>query len=508
MPRLIVRALLLSLSLAAFNPARAEAPATPAISTAPVAAVPPLSLEDCVARALEKNFAVRIQNFAVSFARDQVIITKAGYDPTFGVTWQKAVVESPVELSSISTTLGGANPQTNDQSTTLSLIQPVITGGTVTASYGLSRDYSNTVQTLLNPAYDGAVSLNITQPLLQGAGIDYNRATIEIAQLGEKIANLNLKSSVLTTIYNVETAYSNLIYTRKQYVVGQDSLKLAQQLLDENTSKRNTGVLTDLDVVQAQAGVATAQSALIGFKQAMDNAEDTLLQALGEREFKDPIGQVEFPALPTVNPSFAYSYKLARDNGPNLAVVQATIEQYKLDALRAKRSNLPQLNAVAGAGYTSAEHTYQDANSSVWSGPGYNWNVGLTLSIPIGMRATRAQYRQALANLQSEQTTYDQTDQTLMVQVRAAVRAVLSNQEGVAAATLTTTLTQKQYELQKAKFDAGLATSYDVLQAQNALETARVTQLQAEVNLRNALANLRFLEGTSLDVYHVRLAGK
>ena len=285
MPRLIVRALLLSLSLAAFNPARAEAPATPAISTAPVAAVPPLSLEDCVARALEKNFAVRIQNFAVSFARDQVIITKAGYDPTFGVTWQKAVVESPVELSSISTTLGGANPQTNDQSTTLSLIQPVITGGTVTASYGLSRDYSNTVQTLLNPAYDGAVSLNITQPLLQGAGIDYNRATIEIAQLGEKIANLNLKSSVLTTIYNVETAYSNLIYTRKQYVVGQDSLKLAQQLLDENTSKRNTGVLTDLDVVQAQAGVATAQSALIGFKQAMDNAEDTLLQALGEREF-------------------------------------------------------------------------------------------------------------------------------------------------------------------------------------------------------------------------------
>ena len=518
---LLLSALLCSARAAAQDNPPAPVPAKPLLlAQAPVGDVPPppageippaaaqLSLEECVARALEKNFAVRIQTIAVSQSKNAVVIAQAVYDPIFGANWQKTVQQSPIVLFSTSSTVGGSKPTTDNQGTTLTLTQPVITGGTITANYALTRNASNTVQTLLNPSYNGLASINVSQPLLQGAGVDYNRATIQIVQLGEKIANLNLKSSILTTILNVEAAYFNLVYTRKQYVVAQDSVRLAQQLLDENIVKRDTGVLIDLDVVQAQTGLATAKSQVIGIKQAMDNAADTLLQALGEREFIASLGSVDFPPLTPVTPSFALSYKLARENGPNLGVIQATIEQYKLQALKAKRSYQPQLNAIGGASYTSAEHSYPDASSNVWSGSGYNWNVGLAVSIPIGLRATRAQYRQALANVQSEQTILDQADQALTVQVRAAVRAVESNQQGVAAATQTVILSQKQYELQKARFDAGVATSFLVLQAQTQLETARLTQLQAETNLRQALASLRFLEGTSLEVYRVNLATK
>jgi outer membrane protein TolC len=525
LPRRISAVLLVALfssfSARAQDNAPAPVPAKSLITPAPAGEVPPpapgpvptnatasgpeLTLEECVARALEKNFAVRIQSFVVQQAHDSVIISKAAYDPLFGANWQKTFQESPTALFTTTTGLGGAKPQNDNQSTSFSLTQPVITGGTLTANYSLSRNASNTVQALINPSYNGLVSLNLSQPLLQGAGVDYNRATIQIAQLGEKIANLNLRSSVLTTILNVETAYSDLAFARAQYVVGQDAVKLAQQLLDQNTTKRNTGVLTDLDVVQAQAGLATAQSTLIGFKRTMENAEDTLLQALGDREFSTPVGRVEFPPAPAALPTFAVSYKLARDNGPNLAVFAATIEQYKLSALRAKRNTLPSLNAIAGGSYSSAEHSYGDANSFVWSGPGYNWNAGLSVSVPIGLRAARAQYRQALANVQSEQVAYDQADQNLLVQVRAAVRAVQSSQEGVTAATQAMLLSQKQNELQEAKFVAGVATSFDVLQAQNQLANARLSLLQAEVGLRNAIASLHFLEGTSLDLYRVSL---
>ena len=466
-----------------------------------------LTLEQSVAQALAKNFTVRIQDFSVASAKDSVIIAQSTYDPVLGVTWEKTVTQSPVATNSTNTAAGGSAPRVNDQSTTLSVTQPVITGGTDTASYDLARDASNSVQSLLNPAYDGQVQLNVSQPLLAGAGIAYNRALIDIARYGEKIANLNLKSAVLTTIFNVETAYYNLIFARRQYNVGQDSVKLAQQLLDENRIKRQTGVLTDLDVVTAEAGVATAQSQLIGYKQAMDNAQDTLLAALGEREFLSPIGTVAFPPLPDTHVSVDFSYKLARDNGPNLAIVQATIEEDKLDALRAKRNNLPQLNATGGVGYSAAEHSYTDVNSTIWSGPGYNWSAGLALTLPWGQRANRALYRQAMNNVGSEETVLDQTDQNLTVQVRAAVRAVQSNIEGVAASHEAAVLSQKQYDLQKAKFDAGLATSYDVLQAQNLLEAARNTELQSEVTLRIAIADLRFLEGSSLDNYHVNLKG-
>ena len=501
------RAIFLLLSFAAIAAVRAEDPAPAGQGAAP------LALEQCVAQALAKNFTVKIQTYSVDQAKAGVIIAQSVYDPVFGVSWLKTVTLSP-PLSGIVTPEVGVPTAIsipaslyNDQSTTATITQPVITGGTITATYELSRDATFPAESVPNPAFLGNSSLTVIQPLLQGAGTDYNRAVIERARLGQKIAGLNFKSSVLTTILNVETAYYNLIFARRQYAVAQDTLRLAQELLEENTIKRKTGVLTDLDVVQAEAGVATAKSQLIGFKQTMDNAEDTLLQALGEREFKIAVGPVDFPPLPDIAVTFDLSYKLARDNGPNLAIIEATIAQYKLDALRAKRNNLPQLNATGGLGYSSADPSYQGANSNLWPGAGYNWTAGLTLSIPWGMRSNRALYRQAMDNVNSEQVSLDQTDQTLVVNVRSAVRAVQASVESVAAAGAAATLSQKQYDLQKAKFDAGLATSYDVLQAQNQLESARVAEIQAQVGLRVALANLSFLEGTSPSLYRVNVQG-
>jgi outer membrane protein TolC len=110
-----------------------------------------------------------------------------------------------------------------------------------------------------------------------------------------------------------------------------------------------------------------------------------------------------------------------------------------------------------------------------------------------------------MASVHSEEVTLDQADQTLVVQVRAAVRGVQTNIASVRTSTNATQFAEKQYELQKAEFDAGLATSYDVLQAQNNLETSRVSELQAKVGLLVAIADLHFLEGSSLDLYHINL---
>ncbi len=464
-----------------------------------------LSVEDAVAQALAKNFTVRIQQYSVSRAKDSVIIAQSVYDPTLGVIWQKTFTRSPGVTNSTSTATGGKSPESEGNSATLSVSQPVVTGGTVSADYALNRTATNTIQSLLNPAYLGQVALNVSQPLLQGAGTDYGMAGIHTAEYGKRIAEANFKSAVLTMIYNVEAAYLNLIYTRKQFDVAHDTLKLAQQLLDENIIKRQSGILTDLDVTQAEAGVATAKSQLIGYKQSMQNAEDSLLQTMGETQFKSTVGYVEFPSYSTNDISFDLSYKKARDNGPNLAVIEATIEQYKLSALQTKRNTLPRLNATAGIGYSSAEHSYSDASSTVWSAPGYNWNAGLELTIPWGMRANKALYRQAMASVESQKVALDQADQVLTVQVRSAIRAVNANKEAVDASLATVALSKKQYSLQKAKFDAGLSTSYDVLQAQNQLEAALNTQIQAQVSLYSSTANLHFLEGTSLESYHVNV---
>jgi len=498
---------LLPFASSAADPA-APVPVEPTVNGPGVA----LSMEQCVAQALAKNFNVRISTYSADYAKAGVPLAQSVYDPVLGVSWERVVTrqDNPTVYEVVGDA-GQAVPVValtaydNLNQTTFSAAENLITGGTVTADYVVARDESNPARLFLNPAYTGNIQLNVSQPLLQGAGIDYAMALIKYAKLGAKIGGLNLKSTVLTMVFNVESAFFNVIYAQQQYDVAKDAIKLAQQLLDENRIKRTTGVLTDLDVVQAEAGVASAQNTLILALQAVGNTEDTLLQTMGEMQFRTQVGAIALTPSPDTNVSFDRSYKIARDTGPQLAIVQATIDQYKLLSLRAKRNVLPSLNVTGGAGYNTERDAYSSVFDHVFTGPGYNWQAGINLSIPIGLRQSKALYRQALDNQHSSEAQYDQADQTLTVQLRAAVRSIEANRESVDSARNTVRLSEKQYELQKARFDAGLATSYDVLLMQNQLESSRVTLIQAEVNLRIAVADLRFLEGTSLDLYHINL---
>jgi len=117
----------------------------------------------------------------------------------------------------------------------------------------------------------------------------------------------------------------------------------------------------------------------------------------------------------------------------------------------------------------------------------------------------KARYRQAQATLSQQQSRLRQLEQSIELQVRTAIRAIETDSESVKISAQARLLSDKQYEFQKALFDSGKSTSYLVLQAQNDLENARVAELQAKVNLRNAVSTLRQIEGSSLQRYGVTL---
>jgi len=503
MHRPTVRAALVLFCILLALPARAADDSGPVVTTfgepgQPIDLSGDVNLQDCVALALGRNFTVRIQKFQVYEAVDGVVVQQAAFEPIFGFNANRQVSQPTVNESEF-----GIPYNTAVDTAALSINDTLITGATLSGNYNLVRTNESPAFFPPNPSFGSNVSISVTQPLLQGAGTDYNRAAIENARLGVRISNLNFKSTVLTMILNVENTYFNLLYQREQYKVQEDDLKQAQQLLDENTIRRQTGVLTDLDVMNARAGVASAQNLLILDEQAVRNSEDSLLQLLGDREFKIAVGDIKFPVVGEPEVSFARSYKLAREDGPNLAIAQATIDQYKLSALKAKRNMLPTLNVNGGLGYSSYASSASQSVTGAWNG--YNWTAGLTLSVPWGMRANRALYHQALSQVRSQEAAYEQADQNLVVSVRSAVRAVETGIESTRSSAENTKFATKAYELTKAQFDAGLATSYLVLQSQNTLETARVSELQAKVNLLSAIANLRFLEGASLQLYRINL---
>ena len=465
----------------------------------------PLSLEECISRALKKNFDLQIQGYSTDIARESLNVAKAGFEPTITANTSRNVSQAATQTSSLDGTsrTGARSDNTTANVGVNQLIKE--TGGTVALTANTSRGATNSSFSTLNPAFGTGLTATVSQPLLKNAGSVVAQATYERSLIGLSIASLNYRSRVLTVIRDTENAYFNLVSARETLRIRQLSLELAQKLFDENQARRTSGMMTDLDVLTAEVGVANARRAVIQAEQSVRNQEDTLLNLIGPSDFTTRPGSVSFNEFNEAMPSFDLSYKSARDNSPDYLATVAGIKQNEIDVATAKQNRLPTLNLNGSLGYNNTDSTYGDAFGNIYDHHGNNWSLGLQYSMPWGQHADQARYRSAKFTLNQQKARLDQFDQSMVVSVRSAVRSVETNVATVEIAAKTTELSARNYDLQKARFDAGLSTSRLVLQAQDDLESNRVAELAAKVALRSALSELHRLEGSSTARYKVEL---
>jgi len=472
-----------------------------ALLPAQPAAAAELTLQECITRALDKNFQLQIQGTVAASAVENLSIFESAYDPSFTLIAGK----SANQADQASTTLLGTRSE--NLSTRIGVSQKITTGAIVNISSSLNRNATNNTFATLNPAYNADVTLSVKQPLLKNAGSAVNKLGIRRAEIALTVAELNYKGSVLQLVSDTEVAYYNLVFAREQLKVRTLSLELAEKLYEENRTKKDTGVATDLDVLQSEVGVAIARRTVLLAQQQVSDSQDNLLNIIGQFEFDSVLGDVSLPATTKLQPDFQRSYELARASFPSFLAAQSSLEEFEFALAAAKRNRLPSLDLGGAVGYNTRDSSASSAFDRLPDGDGYSWQIDLSLNIPWGMRAEKAEYQTALNALQRQKLRLRQIDQSLTLQVRNAVRSVETNLESVTISTQATSLSEKQYELEKARFDAGLSTSRRVLEAQDDLETARVAELQSRVNLRSAVAELHRLEGTSLALYNIQIDG-
>ena len=456
---------------------------------------PELTLEACIARALQKNFDLEIGRFNPQIAKDSIDLASGSYDPLVTVSGSHG-----------RSTLG-ATPSSSATSSDLrvGVSQQLYSGTTLSASSKLDRSATSPSFAALNPAYNADLTLSVRQNLLSGSSSEVNKASLHRAEIGLARANLNFKADALSVIQSTENAYYNLAFAREQLTVRVSSLALATRLYDEAKVRRDTGVATDLDVLSAEVGVANARRNVILAEQAAKDRQDALLALIGQFELDGAVGSVLFTNIGEATPILASSFQMAKQSQPDYLSSQAAIEQLKLDLVVAKDSTKPDLSVGAALGLSGRNGSGTDAFGDALDQQNHSWQVDFSFSYPWGQKSDKARYRQSLATLSREEIRLRQIEQNIEVQVRSAVRSVETNVESVKIATLSSGLSLKQYELEKARFDAGLSTSYRVLQAQSDLDTARVNELQAKVTLRTAIAALHRIEGSSLQRYGIAL---
>lgn len=464
--------------------------------TAPAGA---LGIDEAIQRALRRNFSLEAERLNPEIARDSIEVARSGYLPVFTFDASRGMVRTGTNGP-----ISGSKYESGDVRVGVS--QKFYAGTTVSLSSKLDRTQTTPAGLGLNPAYNADLTLSVRQPLLAGAGTAVNRANLRRAELGLDRANLTYRAGVLDVIQRTENAYYALAFAREQLDVRRLSLALAERLLEEARTRRQTGVATDLDVLQADVGVANARRGVLLAAQSVKDSEESLLALIGQFELDQDIGAVSLAPATNELPTFASSFDAAKRHQPDFLAAQTALEQLKLDAQVAKNNTRPDLSLGGAVGFDSFASTgTSNAISGALDREKSSWQVDLSLSVPWGQVGDRARYRQAKSSISQQEIYLRSLEQNIEVQVRSAVRAVETNAESVKISSLARELSERQLDLETARFQAGLSTSRRVIEAQTDLETARVNELQARIALRNSYSALYRIEGSALRRYGITL---
>jgi outer membrane protein TolC len=405
-------------------------------------------------------------------------------------------------------------------------------GGNFTISFDTSKYDTNRTGITINPSYRAEVRFNYTQPLLKNFGMMASKRDIILAQTNLVISEKDLKRSLQTTVYNVEQAYWNLVFSIENLKVSRQSLKLAQDLLEKNRRGVEVGTLAPIEIITAEAQVAQREADILAAEAQVRNNEDRLKQVINLAADIDnadflQINPVEEPSFEKVDISLEQALTTALQNRPDLESARLGIQNYELNLGYAKNQMLPGLDLNASywsPGVSGTQLIYDRSDPfglPIGSNPGgisdslkdvfgfkyKNWTFGLTLDFPLNTVVSRAAYAQARVDLEQAKLQLKEQEQQIYTDLKIAVRAVETNFKRIQALKVSRELAQKQLEAEEEKLKVGLTTNYFVLQYQRDLATARSQEIQAIIDYILSVAALNRDMGISLDENNIQISG-
>ena len=487
-----------------------------------------LSLTDCIAKAMENNLGLAVAVLTPQLRDLSVSQAKEKYLPvlSFNIN-RRDTQQASYSFLDAADVLTSASELYSGQ-----LQQNIPGGGNFTISLDTSKYDTNRAGTTINPSYRGTLTLNFTQPLIRNFGLKASNRDIIIAETNLVISEKDLKRTLQNTVYSVEQAYWNLVFSIENLKVSQQSLKLAQDLLEKNRRGVEVGTLAPIEIITAEAQVAQREADILAAEADVRNNEDRLKQVINlaaDTENSDflQILPLEEPSFDKIDINLDQALTTALQNRPDLESTRLGIQNYELNMSYAKNQMLPALNLNASywSPGVSGDQLILDPNNPfgppIGSVPGgrseafqdvfgfnyKNWQVGLTLDLPLNTIVSRAAYAQARVDLEQAQLQLKEQELQIYTDLKIAVRAVETNFKRIQALRVARELAQRQLEAEEEKLKVGLSTNYFVLQYQRDLATARSQEIRAIIDYILSVAVLNRDMGVSLDKNNIQISG-
>jgi len=436
------------------------------------------------------------------------------------------------------------------------------TGTNLTVNWNNSRSSSN-VANFFNPAVNSNLQISISQPLLNGFGIEMWTRNIRIAKNNRLIADWAFAQQAITTITNTITAYWELVYARENVKVQQQAVAVSQKLYEDNKKQLEIGSLAPLEVTRSESDLATNTQNLI-LAQTVQLTDE---QSLKNFVSKDPLAPnvINVEIIPTDVPkqpgpveaaSFEDALKEAFAKRPELQEQVYNLKNAAIDVRATKSALLPSLTAnafylsaglagnstvtgtpIPGAGAPivgangspvlvdvngvptpvfepitlapvvgTSQQGFTTSQSQIFHNRFPEYAGQLTLTLPLRNRSAQAFHARALLEQRLLETQEQQLRNAAVLDVRNSYIQLTQDRAQVAAAVKARELQQQTFDAEQKKYQLGASTVFIVVQTQRDLISAQGTEIRALANLEEAKANYERALGRTLEVNHVTIA--
>jgi outer membrane protein TolC len=472
---------------------------------------------------LENNLNVEVERYTPYIVFEDVEQAWGAYDPELysEFAYQSAQLENAFVLNQEARS---SQRETGGESGFRGLV-PLL-GSSYELGYGSNRLTTNSTIQAFSPQYESTFSLSLTQPLLRDLIWNQPWFRVRTTRIVYGSSLDQFRKDVMDVVQQIQNLYWNLIAREDQVGVAEKSLETAQALLDQTRTQYDVGVVSRVEVVEAEAGVAQRDFDLIRAQNLYRNSQDQLIDAvLGTGLTADSTLQIQPTDRPDDYIPFAidpeHAVESAFQNRPEIALADQAIEQREISLRYAENQRLPRLDAQISYGNQGLGGK-QNSNLRSFGGgpvppgsvPESDWGnsmdrfltgnaaeqfvAGALFSIPIPNTSARHRVSQAEFELRRANSLRRRLEQSIILEVRTAIRNLSDSQKGIEASRRARVASQEQLRAERIRLEYGESTPFDVLLRESDLVRAQSEEINAFQVYRTSATGLDRAQGTIL----------
>ena len=410
-----------------------------------------------------------------------------------------------------------------------------LSGANVSLDWANALNDTNSLRANFDPSLRSNLTLRIRQSLLQGFGRSVNSRNIRIAKNNREVSDLAFKSQVIATVTQVQNLYWDLVSFRAEARSREEDLRLAQKLYADNKRRVEIGTLAPIEIVRAEAEVASREQDLTLAVTRVQLQETTIKNAVSKNGLASPslldveivpTDRIEVPDREEIRP-VQDLMGLALRVRPELIQSRIQLKNQDISLKGVRNAMLPQVsvfadltnNALAGrlnegfVGFPGIETLVSDfflgglgtSASQIFRRNFPDYSIGVQVSFPLKNRRAQADMTATLLERRQADIRLRQQENSIRAEVRDALIGVQQARARFTAAEKTRILQERTLDAEQKKFKLGASTIFFVVEAQRDLALARSAEIAAQNNYIKSKVALDRATGKTLGVNNIAI---